>query len=233
MGDMERGLLKVFCDQIAAAFDNLHTFELLTTTQEATVAALADLAESHDSANAGHVSRVGAITFGIAAELKAANLFAGDLTPDFMSLVGVASILHDVGKVTTPDAVLLKPARHTPEERAIMQAHASAGEMVLARAAKQVEGVSALSIGAQIAGGHHEHFDGNGYPRGLKGTATPLAARIVALVDVFDALLNDRVYDKAWPMEQVMAHIAERRGSQFDPDVVDAFMRYWAKTAPV
>ncbi len=232
LGDLERNLLSVFCDRIAAAFDNLHMFGLLKTTQEATVVALADLAESRDVTTGGHVRRVCRLTDGIAAELHAAGKFPGETTPTFLSLVGLASILHDVGKVATPDSILLKPDRHTPEERAIMEEHALIGETVLARASVLVEGVSTLSMGAQIAGGHHEHFDGSGYPRGLKGQDIPLSARIVAVVDVFDALLHRRPYKEPWSLEAVMAYLQERRNTQFDPDVLDALVTFLETKKP-
>lgn len=226
LGDLERSLLSVFCDRIAAAFDNLHMFGQLRNTQEATVVALADLAESRDPTTGGHVRRVSNLTDGIAAQLKAAGKYPEITTPTFMSLVGIASILHDVGKVATPDAVLLKPGRHTPDERIMMEKHAAIGETVLARASQMVDGVSSLSLGAQIAGGHHEHFDGNGYPRGLKAQEIPLAARIVAVVDVFDALLHSRPYKDAWLLDDVLAYLVERKGKQFDPDVIDALLAF-------
>jgi response regulator RpfG family c-di-GMP phosphodiesterase len=137
-------------------------------------------------------------------------------------MIGVASILHDVGKVSTPDNILLKPGIHTPEERVVMQSHASVGETILGHASKMVDGMSYLTFGAQIAGGHHEHFDGGGYPRGLKGKDIPLAARIVAVVDVFDALLHRRPYKEPWPFADTLTYIQERKGTQFDPEVVDA-----------
>lgn len=232
LGDLERSLLNVFCDRIAAAFDNLHMFGQLKTTQEATVIALADLAESRDATTGGHVRRVCKLTDAIAAELKAANKFPQETTTTFMSFVGIASILHDVGKVATPDAVLLKPGRHTPEERKIMEEHATIGETVLRRASYLVEGESTLSMGALIAGGHHEHFDGNGYPRGLKGDDIPLAARIVAVVDVFDALLHSRPYKQPWPLPDVMTYLHERRSTQFDPDVLDALQAFLDRGQP-
>lgn len=224
LGELERSLLDLFCDRIAAAFDNLHMFGQLRTTQEATVVALADLAESRDANTGGHVRRVAELTEAIAVALQESGKFCDEITPTFLSLVGLASILHDVGKVATPDAVLLKPGAHTPQERTIMEQHALAGESVLARAAAMVGGVSSLSLGAEIAGGHHEHFDGKGYPRGLQGTAIPLSARIVAVVDVLDALLHRRPYKEAWPFDQAIAYVTERRGTQFDPDVTDALL---------
>ena len=134
--------------------------------------------------------------------------------------------MHDVGKGGIPDNVLLKPGKHTPEERTIMEGHAQRGETVLARAARMVEGESSLSIGAQIAGSHHEHYDGSGYPRRLKGAEIPFAARIVAVVDVFDALLHARPYKQAWPLDDVIAYLEERSGKQFDPDVVWAIVNF-------
>ena len=103
-----------------------------------------------------------------------------------------------------------------------MREHASVGQAILERAANMVDGVSYLTYGAQIAGGHHEHFDGNGYPHGLKGRAIPIAARIVAVVDVFDSLLHERPYKDPWPHSEVMTYIRERAGTQFDPEVVAA-----------
>ena len=222
----ECNLLDIFCDRIAAAFDNLQMFELLKTTQEATVIALADLAESRDANTGGHVRRVSRLTDAIVAELLASGKLGKDIDPSFISFVGIASVLHDVGKVGIPDAILLKPGKHTDEERAIMRAHAAIGEAVLNHSASAVEGISSLSIGAEIAGGHHEHVDGSGYPRGLVGNAIPLSARIVAVVDVFDALLHSRPYKNAWELPEVIAYIKERRGTQFDPDVVDALFNY-------
>jgi response regulator RpfG family c-di-GMP phosphodiesterase len=229
---LECNLLDIFCDRIAAAFDNLQMFELLKTTQEATVIALADLAESRDATTGGHVRRVCRLTEAIARELNLLGKLPPNTHPNFLAFVGIASILHDVGKVGIPDAILLKPGQHTPEERVIMQGHALIGETVLAHASASVPGVSSLSIGAEIAGGHHEHFDGNGYPRGLKGENIPLSARIVAVVDVFDALLHSRPYKKPWPLPEVMTYVTERSGTQFDPDVIEALLNFLDKEKP-
>ena len=218
LAGIQRELLEVFCSRIASAFDNLYLFGQLHKAQEATVVALADLAEFRDEGTGGHVRRVQMLTDAIAKKLSERGAYRNELTPQLIDMVGVASILHDVGKVSTPDHILLKPGKHTPEERVIMQAHASVGETILERAAGMVDGMSYLTYGAQIAGTHHEHFDGNGYPRGLKGNDIPLAGRIVAVVDVFDALLHRRPYKEPWPFEEMM----ERRGTQFDPEIVDA-----------
>lgn len=224
LAPIQRDLLEVFCERIAAAFDNLYMFGQLRKAQEATVVALADLAEFRDSATGGHVQRVRELTDAIARRLHERGVYTDELTQELLDMIGLASILHDVGKVATPDAILLKPGRHNDEERAQMQLHAGVGRSILERAANMVDGVSYLTYGAQIAGGHHEHFDGAGYPNGLKGREIPIAARIVAVVDVFDALLHERPYKEAWPFPQVRDYIAQRSGSQFDPEVVAALM---------
>ena len=230
--ESQRNLLGVFCDRIAAAFDNLHMFSQLQKAQQATVIALADLAESRDPDTGGHVYRVCRLTDAICAQMQRRGLLPPDLPAHFLEQIGLASMLHDVGKVATPDAVLLKPGRHTPQEREIMEQHVTVGEKVLQRAAAMVEGATYLTIGAQIAAGHHEHFDGGGYPRQLKGDEIALSARIVAVVDVFDALLHRRPYKEPWPLPDVVAYLLERRGTQFDPDVLDALLAFLEADKP-
>jgi response regulator RpfG family c-di-GMP phosphodiesterase len=223
LDDIERKLLEVFCQRISAAYDNLYLYSQFRNAQEATVMALADLAEFRDSDTGEHVRRVQLLVDAIARELQAQR--PGLLTPEFLDTIGMASILHDVGKVATPDHILFKPGRLDPEERRIMEQHAGIGANILLKASQKVEGTSYLSLGAEIAGGHHEHFDGHGYPQQHAGENIPLSARIVAVVDVFDALLNHRPYKEPWPLATTMDYIAERAGKQFDPRVVDALVR--------
>jgi len=186
--------------------------------------ALADLAEFRDHGTGGHVRRVQHLSSRIAESMTRRGSVDPELTPQLVEMIGLASILHDVGKVSTPDQILLKPGIHTPEERSVMQTHAEVGRAILERASQMVDGVSYLTYGAQIAGAHHEHFDGAGYPKGLAGRDIPLAARIVAVVDVFDALLHKRPYKEPWPYPEVVTYIRERSGSQFDPEVVEALL---------
>jgi response regulator RpfG family c-di-GMP phosphodiesterase len=221
---IQRELLEVFCERIAAAFDNLYMFGQLRKAQEATVVALADLAEFREQGTGGHVRRVQALSSQIAHKMKERGVEDEELTPQLIEMIGLASILHDIGKVSTPDEVLLKPAEHTAEERRVMQTHAEIGRAILQRAAQMVDGVSYLTYGAQIAGAHHEHYDGGGYPDGLKGRAIPLCARIVAVVDVYDALLHRRPYKEPWPYADVIGYIKERSDTQFDPNVVAALL---------
>lgn len=222
LDDVERNLLEVFCQRISSAYDNLYLYNQLRHSQEATVVALAALAEYRDTDTGAHVQRVQKLTHAIAGEIRDNGHYLELLTAEFMDMVGMASILHDVGKVGTPDHILFKPGKLDPDERRIMEQHASIGAHILAKSAQMVEGQSYLSLGSEIAGGHHEHFDGNGYPQKLQGQAIPLSARIVAVVDVFDALLNKRPYKEPWELSETLDYIRSRAGSQFDPVVVNA-----------
>ena len=224
LAQIQRDLLEVFCQRIAAAFDNLYMFGQLRKAQEATVVALADLAEFRDSGTGGHVRRVQMLSSALAQILHERGVYQDELTPQLIDMIGLASILHDVGKVATPDHILLKPGLHTPEERLQMQEHADVGRQILEKAAGMVDGVSYLTYGAEIAAGHHEHWDGNGYPNQRKGKQIPLSARIVAVVDVFDSLLHERPYKEPWPHTEVMTYIKDRAGAQFDPEIVAALL---------
>ncbi len=134
------------------------------------------------------------------------------------ALMLLASPLHDIGKIGTPDHILLKPGKLTPDEFEIMKQHTVIGQRILANSTSPI-----LRVGGEIAISHHEKFDGSGYPRGLKGKAIPLYGRIVAVADVFDALTSERPYKKAWDLERANSLILESKGNHFDPDVVDAF----------
>lgn len=224
LGEVEFNILDVFCNRIAVAFDNLHLFEQLRSAQKATIVALARMAEYRDTDTGEHVLRVQKMTDAIVQQLKKQGDFVHEITPAFEEMMGMASILHDVGKVGTPDHILFKPGKHTPEERVIMEQHVNHGGRILEDASLMVEGESYLSLGVQIAMGHHEHFDGKGYPKQLVGEEIPLSARIVALTDVVDALLHKRPYKEPWSLAETIAYIRDRAGKQFDPRIVRAFM---------
>lgn len=222
--EVEQSLLEIFCQRISSAYDNFYLYHQLTSAQQATVIALADLAEYRDTNTGEHVLRVQQLTDAIAQELLANHYEPERMTHEFMRMVGMASILHDVGKVGTPDHILFKPGKLDPEERQTMEQHAAIGANILKKASRMVEGVSYLSLGAEIAGGHHEHFNGEGYPEHLAGMQIPLAARIVAVVDVFDALLHKRPYKEPWTLHDTMEYIQSRAGTQFDPHIVQALV---------
>lgn len=195
----------------------------LRRVHKAAVVALATLAEHKDPFAAQHIMRVSRLTDEIARVLQSGP-YGDQVSARFREDLRVASMLHDVGKVTIPDGILQKPGRLDPDERAAMQKHSHNGRTILSRAARLSEAGGYLALGAEIAGHHHEKFDGSGYPYGLAGTAIPLSARIVAVADVFDALTHRRSYKDAWPAEEATAYVRDRAGSEFDPVVVEAFL---------
>ncbi len=175
-------------------------------------------AECHDHETAQHTRRVAAMAAAIAARLG--------LGAEQVTLIREAAPLHDVGKLAISDRILLKGANLTARERDIMKTHAASGARVLSGSHAPV-----VAMAAVIAASHHEHWDGMGYPLGLGGEAIPLAGRIVAVADVYDALTHDRPYKDAWPRESALAEIARGAGSQFDPRVVAAFLAIRHDTA--
>jgi methanogenic corrinoid protein MtbC1 len=146
---------------------------------------------------------------------------------EFCERLRHAAPLHDVGKVAIPDAILLKPGPLTPEERAIVETHAEEGHRLVRGSSSSI-----LDMAATIALSHQEKWDGSGYPRGLKGEAIPIEGRIVAVADVFDALTSDRVYRKAFSVEDAVLMMREQRGRHFDPVLLDAFMEVLGQTGP-
>lgn len=175
-----------------------------------TLRRLALAGEFRDADTREHTERVGRLAERLAREL--------DCDERTVKLIRQAAPLHDLGKVGVSDTILLKPGRLDPSERRLMQRHVEMGAAILAGSSSAV-----LRMAEEIILPHHEWWDGNGYPNGLCGAAIPLSGRIVALVDVFDALTHDRPYKKAWPLEQALAEIRSLSGRQFDPRVVDAF----------
>jgi putative two-component system response regulator len=173
---------------------------------------LAHAAEFRDDDTGEHVHRVAENACKIAQGLG--------LESAVVEALRQAAPLHDIGKIAIPDAILRKTSRLTPEEYEFMKSHTVVGASLL-EGGKSVY----LQMASRIARSHHEHFDGGGYPDGLKGEAIPLEARIVAVVDVFDALVCRRPYKQAWPVPQAVAEIKRQAGFQFDPDVVRVFLQ--------
>jgi hemerythrin-like metal-binding protein len=192
------------------------------TAGRATVMALASLAEFRDTDTGDHVVRVARMTHEIARALMGSQALGGRIDAEFLQHVGVASILHDVGKVAIPDSILRKPGTFTAEERTVMEVHSVAGATLLGKSHALASDSVYLRMATEIARSHHEHYDGGGYPDRLAGEAIPLAARIVAVADVFDALTSERPYKNAWTEDAALAFFVTQRGRQFDPQVVDA-----------
>jgi hemerythrin-like metal-binding protein len=191
---------------------------------KATVVAMANFSEHRDSDTGVHVLRVARLVGQTARQLKRCNQFFDIVDEAFIEHVGTASILHDVGKISTPDRILLKAGPLSDEERATMKLHADTGSRLLKQAHLTMGESAYLKIGAEIALTHHEWFDGSGYPAGLAGEDIPLAGRICAIADVFDALTSRRPYKEPWTTERAVALIREQSGTQFDPVVVTAFV---------
>ena len=210
----------------------------LELIKEVTMQALATLAEKRDNETGNHLIRTRSYITVLMRDLSTQPEFAAQLDPLTQELIAKAAPLHDIGKVGIPDAILLKPGRLTADEFVIMQSHAQIGADALTEAIERVlsshadsehaqdnrYALSFLEIAREIAGGHHEKWDGSGYPRGLSGNDIPLAARLMALADVYDALISRRIYKPAMSHAQAAEIIVAGRGQHFDPDVVDAFL---------
>jgi putative two-component system response regulator len=197
----------------------------LASIQDVTIMAMASLAETRDNETGGHIRRTQHYVRRLAQALRAHPRFAGFFTDDVIDLIFKSAPLHDIGKVGIPDAILLKPGRLTPEEFEIMKTHTTLGRDAILVAEKQLNAPNSfLRFAREIAYSHQEKWDGSGYPEGLAGDAIPVAARLMALADVYDALISKRVYKPAFPHDKAVALIAEGRGSHFDPDMVDAFL---------
>ena len=196
----------------------------LQITQDATILSLASLAETRDNETGQHILRTQRYVRALAEHLKHVPGYGDFLTPATIRLLFKSAPLHDIGKVGIPDAILLKPGRHTPEEFAIMKNHAAYGHEALRKAEERLGSNSFLRLAREIAISHHEKWDGSGYPNGLAGEVIPHSGRLMALADVYDALISKRVYKPAFPHEKAKAIILEGRGTHFDPAVVDAFL---------
>ncbi len=193
------------------AYRNLSLNREIIGSQNEMIVTLSEVVETRSRETANHVRRVGemAATLGRLAGADA----------EMVRILRVAAPLHDVGKVGIPDAILHKPGRLSAAEFEIMKTHTAIGHAILGKSARRT-----MRTAAEIALQHHERWDGAGYPLGRAGEAIPLSGRVTALVDVFDALINPRVYRPAWPLTNVLEHLRLERGRQFDPRLVDLFL---------
>ena len=197
----------------------------ISASQMATIFALVKLSESRDDETGNHIERTASLCRLIAQRMDLLPRYADRINEEFIDNIYHASPLHDIGKVGIPDAILLKPGRLIPEEFEIMKTHTTIGFNTLAQVEQRYTHNTFLQMGMDIAIGHHEKWDGSGYPQGLAGENIPLAARIMAIVDVYDALRSKRVYKEAFSHEKSRAIIAEGAGSHFDPYLVELFMQ--------
>lgn len=188
--------------------------------EEELIVRLAKAAEFRDPETGGHISRMAHYSLIIARGLG--------LDEAQCSLILKAAPMHDVGKLGTPDGILLKPGRLDPDELTVMQRHPAIGHSILSGSTSQL-----IQLGAEIALSHHEKYDGTGYPNRLKGEDIPLSGRIVAVADVFDALTSERPYKKAWTVERAREFLEQSTGVHFDPRCIAVFLAAWDQVMEV
>ncbi len=198
-------------------------YKKLVKSQQLTMEALVSLVETRDPETGEHINRTQHYARALAQKLKQENHFPDIITDKFIEMLFLSVPLHDIGKVGVPDRILLKPGKLITEEFDLMKLHAPYGKLALEKVSNKLEDDNYLKMGAQIAGSHHERWDGDGYPEGLVKDATPLPARIMSVCDVYDALISRRCYKEPFSHEESMKIILEGRGSQFDPLMVDVF----------
>ena len=193
--------------------------------QDVTILTMASLAETRDSETGNHIRRTQFYVKALAEKLKTNPRFSAILTDSYINVLFKSAPLHDIGKVGIPDRILLKPGRFEPHEFEIMKTHTTLGRDAIEHA-EQTLGtpVPFLSMAKEIAYSHQEKWDGSGYPQGLAGEDIPLCARLMAVADVYDALISRRVYKEGMPHEKAVQIMIDGRGSHFDPDLIDAFI---------
>ena len=210
--DVNVQLLNLFSNSIGIAFDNLLLNEEIIKTQEDLINRLGNAVESRSKESGNHIKRMSEFCFILAHELG--------LSDNDCDVLKQATPMHDVGKISIPDSILLKSDRLTDDEMMIMKQHSELGFDILAGSERPI-----LNAAAIIAQQHHEKFDGTGYPAGLKGEEIHMFARIVAVADVFDALIHKRCYKQPWALNNILALFKKETNKHFDPDVIAAFNR--------
>jgi putative two-component system response regulator len=202
--------------------------------QTVSIRALAHLAETRDPETGNHILRTQSYVRLLATRLKDHPRFAGTLDDGYIKMLAHSAPLHDIGKVGIPDSILQKPGKLTADEWEIMKTHSRLGSEAIELAERDIDKpVEFLALAKEVAHWHHERWDGKGYPDGLAEEAIPLSARLMTLADVFDALISKRVYKDAMSSDEARQIIASERGSQFDPDVTDAFLAAFMEFASI
>jgi len=196
----------------------------LQRTQDVTILSLASLAETRDNETGAHILRTQHYVRALALTLKDHPKFSAELDDETIELLYKSAPLHDIGKVGIPDHILLKPGKLDDAEFETMKTHTTLGSNALLVAEQGLGDTSFLRYAREIAQTHHEKWDGSGYPAGLKGDEIPVSGRLMAVADVYDALISKRVYKPAFSHQKAVEIILEGRGSHFDPDIIDSFI---------
>jgi response regulator RpfG family c-di-GMP phosphodiesterase len=223
--DEEIGCIRSIADAAAIALDNVTRRIRLEQSVRVLLRTVGRLAEYRDEETTLHLERVSKLARIIACELHREGPYAAIVTEEFIESLVQAAPMHDIGKVGIPDEILTKPGKLTDEEFQIMKTHTDIGRRVLSQALDPAHPVPLLQMCIDIAHGHHERYDGKGYPRRIRGVDIPLSARIIALVDAYDAITSRRRYKDAKPHEQAVEIIRSEAGRHFDPLIVEAFLR--------
>ena len=204
-------------------FKELSTSIKVELIQRGVITALATVVEERDEDTGGHIVRSGDYVYRLIGKMKKLDKFE-NVSDDYFRNVVLAAPLHDIGKIKIPDSILNKPGKLTPEEYEVIKKHTTYGANIIKKTIYSLENKDYSDVAYNIAKYHHERWDGKGYPEGLKEDNIPLEARILALADVYDALISDRVYKKAYPKEKAIEIILEGKGTQFDPLLTDLFL---------
>lgn len=211
LNEFNRNLIEIFSRNIEVAFDNLYLKQEMENTEKEIIFTLGEVAEARSKETNNHVKRVAEYSYILALRYG--------LPKEEAEILRKASAMHDIGKLAVPDTILNKPGKLTDEEFEIMKGHSAAGNDILKNSSREV-----INTGALIAYQHHEKYNGKGYPLGLKGEQIHIYARITAIADVFDALGSERVYKKAWDLEDILELFKKERGKHFDPVLIDIFL---------
>jgi putative two-component system response regulator len=196
-----------------------------TQVVDGVIMAMAMLADTRDTDTGNHIRRTQMYVRALAWKLSTHSRFQTTLTVGYIALLFKATPMHDIGKVGIPDRILLKPGKLTEEEFDIMKTHTTLGRDAIARAEEVAGGaVPLLTLATAIAYSHQEKWDGTGYPQGLSGEGIPIAARLMAVADVYDALISRRIYKEPLPHDEAVRIVSQLSGKHFDPDIVDAFL---------
>ena len=217
-------ICKMAEDSMNQMNDIKYQAKAINQMQTGLIITMADMVENRDKDTGYHIQKTADYVKIIVEGLKKKGYYKDKITPKYISDVVLSAPLHDIGKINIPDAILNKPGKLTDEEFAIMKTHAEDGRKIIEKAIKAVKGENYLKEARNMAGYHHEKWDGTGYPEGLKGQVIPLSARIMAVADVFDALSSKRVYKDAMPFEDALAILQKDSGTHFDPKCVEVFI---------
>jgi response regulator RpfG family c-di-GMP phosphodiesterase len=209
--EWEDNLIEILMLNVSIAIDNMYLNKEIEETQKEIIFTLGEFSEARSKETSNHVKRV--------AEYSKLLALKYGLSEEDAELLRLASPMHDVGKLGITDTILNKPGRLSEDEFEIIKSHGTLGYEILKNSSRKI-----MQTGAIIALQHHEKYNGSGYPQGLRGEEIHIFGRITAIADVFDALGSDRIYKKAWPLDQILAYFEKEKGSHFDPALVDIFL---------